>query len=76
MYFEIRTLSLDTLLGTIHFIATLLYVIFASGSIKLLKDENKQWELQVDHNLFALHRLDITVSSDKGGEMIDNLVDP
>ena len=33
-----------------------------SGSIKLLKDESKQWELQVDHSLFSLHKLDITVS--------------
>jgi hypothetical protein len=33
------------------------------GCIKLLKDESKQWELQVDHSLFSLHKLDITVSS-------------
>ena len=33
-----------------------------SGSIKLLRDEVKQWELQVDHSFFALHKLDITVS--------------
>ena len=33
-----------------------------AGSIKLLKDENKQWELQVDHSIFSLHCVDITVS--------------
>ena len=36
-----------------------------------MKDENKQWELQVDHNLFALHRLDITVSSDNAWGVIN-----
>ena len=33
------------------------------GSIKLLKDEMKHWELQVDHSFFALYKLDITVST-------------
>ena len=28
----------------------------------MLKDERKQWELQVDHSLFAIARLDVTVS--------------
>ena len=37
-------------------------VPFDAGSIKLLKDEVKRWELQVDHSLFSLHCLDITVS--------------
>lgn len=28
----------------------------------MLKDEKKQWELQVDHSLFAVASLDVTVS--------------
>lgn len=28
----------------------------------MLRDEEKQWELQVDHSLFAIEKLDITVS--------------
>lgn len=28
----------------------------------MLKDEKKQWELQVDHSLFAIASLDVTVS--------------
>ena len=32
------------------------------GSIRMLKDERKQWELQVDHSLFAIGKLDVTVS--------------
>ena len=33
-----------------------------AGSIRMLKDERKQWELQVDHSLFAIGKLDVTVS--------------
>lgn len=33
------------------------------GSIRMLKDERKQWELQVDHSLFAIGKLDVTVST-------------
>ena len=33
-----------------------------AGSIRMLKDEMKQWELQVDHSLFAIGKLDVTVS--------------
>lgn len=28
----------------------------------MLKNEVKQWELQVDHSLFAIEKLDVTVS--------------
>ena len=28
----------------------------------MLKDEAKQWELQVDHSLFSIEKLDVTVS--------------
>ncbi|CAI8001739.1 KICSTOR complex protein ITFG2 [Geodia barretti] len=42
------------LCGTLTALCTL------DGSIKLLKDENKQWELQVDHSIFSLHCLDTT----------------
>ena len=33
-----------------------------TGAIRMLKDEKKQWELQVDHSLFAIASLDVTVS--------------
>ena len=29
----------------------------------MLRNEEKQWELQVDHSLFAIKKLDITVST-------------
>ena len=32
-----------------------------SGVLRLLKNEVKQWELQVHHNLFAIGKLDLTV---------------
>ena len=32
------------------------------GGIRMLRNEEKQWELQVDHSLFAIKKLDITVS--------------
>ena len=32
------------------------------GVVRLLKDGQKQWELQVDHSLFAIGKLDVTVS--------------
>ena len=28
----------------------------------MLRNEEKQWELQVDHSLFAIEKLDVTVS--------------
>ena len=28
----------------------------------MLRNEEKQWELQVDHSLFAIKKLDVTVS--------------
>ena len=28
----------------------------------MLRDEKKLWELQVDHSLFAIEKLDVTVS--------------
>ena len=33
------------------------------GGIRMLRNEEKQWELQVDHSLFAIKKLDITVST-------------
>ena len=32
------------------------------GGIRMLRNEEKQWELQVDHSLFAIKKLDNTVS--------------
>ena len=57
----------------------------------MLRNEEKQWELQVDHSLFAIKKLDITVSTCRvldyyrgivcpwgkvGEEQILELVDP
>jgi hypothetical protein len=28
----------------------------------MLRNEEKQWELQVDHSLFAIEKVDVTVS--------------
>ena len=38
------------------------------GGIRMLRNEEKQWELQVDHSLFAIKKLDITVST---GRVLD-----
>lgn len=31
------------------------------GCVRMLQNEKKQWELQVDHSLFAIDKLDVTV---------------
>ena len=40
-----------------------LFVLSQKGCIRMFSDEVKQWELQVDHSLFSIEKLDITVSS-------------
>ena len=41
---------------------TVIFVLHNIGGIRMLRNEEKQWELQVDHSLFAIEKLDITVS--------------
>ena len=36
----------------------------------MLRNEEKQWELQVDHSLFAIEKLDVTVSTVYTGALI------
>ena len=35
--------------------------MLSTGGIRVLRDEKKQWELLVDHSLFAIEKLDVTV---------------
>ena len=39
-----------------------MYYVVHTGCIRTVVKEAKQWELQVDHSLFAITKLDVTVS--------------
>ena len=38
------------------------YLFISAGAICFMKDEKRVWEHQVDHDLFSVSKLDITVS--------------
>ena len=50
----------SSVLSLPHYPWSLLVLLL--GVVRLLKDRKKQWELQVDHGLFAIGKLDVTVS--------------